>query len=72
MFVAADRASALEAIRRDFRRIRELGFTEVMLQHLDHTDRRALLELTRQEGLRAVLPIQRLDHYVLTGVLPGV
>jgi hypothetical protein len=57
-------------IGNDFKAIAGLGFSGVVLQHVEDGDRRTLLELADEVGLKAAVPDRRFDRFVVTGGLP--
>jgi len=58
------------AIRKDFKTIADWGFGGVVLHHVEDGDRRTLLELAGEAGLKAAAPDRRFDRFVVTGELP--
>jgi hypothetical protein len=70
VFVEKGRREAVETVRRDFQDIAEVGFTGVLLRHVDDADRGAVLDIAEENGLRAAVPQRSFDHYLLTGMLP--
>lgn len=58
------------AIRNDFKAIAELGFGGVVLHHVEDGDRRTLLDLAAEAGLKAAVPDRKFDRFVVTGRLP--
>ncbi|MEK7731958.1 MAG: hypothetical protein AAB363_08900, partial [Planctomycetota bacterium] len=54
----------------DFKTIAGLGFGGVVLYHVEDGDRRTLLELADEVGLKAAVPDRRFDRFVVTGGLP--
>ena len=69
-FASQGHRAALEAIRRDFRRVRELGFDSVVLRHVDDRDSETLLDIAGATGLKAAVPRRNMTHFVTTGILP--
>lgn len=69
-FVGLEPSAALDAIGRDFQTIAELGFTAVVLRHVEDADRVILLDLAGNAGLKASVPDRSVDYYVITGALP--
>jgi len=57
-------------ISNDFKAIAGLGFSSVVLNHVEDGDRRRLLELADEVGLKAAIPDRRFDRFVVTGGLP--
>jgi hypothetical protein len=57
-------------ISNDFKAIAGLGFSSVVLNHVEDGDRRTLLELADEVGLKAAIPDRRFDRFVVTGGLP--
>ncbi len=57
-------------ISNDFKAIAGLGFDGVVLHHVGDGDRRILLELADEVGLKAAIPDRRFDRFVVTGGLP--
>jgi hypothetical protein len=70
MFMEFGRQKAADAVRRDFRRIAQLGSSEVVLRHMDDADRKLVLNLAQEAGLRAIVPLRSFDYYARTGRLP--
>jgi len=57
-------------IGNDFKAIADLGFSGVVLYHVEDGDRLTLLELADEVGLKAAVPDRRFDRFVVTGGLP--
>jgi hypothetical protein len=57
-------------ISNDFKAIAGLGFSGVVLYHVEDGDRRTLLELADEVGLKAAIPDRKFDRFVVTGELP--
>ncbi len=71
MMVGKGHETSFDAIRHDFRSIAELGFESVMLRYVDTRDRRAILDIARENGLSAGLCDLAVQHYVRTAVRSG-
>lgn len=59
-----------DVIGNDFKAIAGLGFDGVVLYHVEDGDRRSLLDLADEVGLKAAIPDRRFDRFVVTGELP--
>ena len=57
-------------IGKDLKAIAGLGFSDVVLHHVEDRERRTLLELADAAGLEAAIPHRGFDRFVVTGELP--
>jgi len=68
--IGGDLAHNANVIGEDFKAIADLGFSGVVLRHVEDGDRGALLALADEVGLKAAIPDRRFDRFVITGGLP--
>ncbi len=65
-----DFSSRAGIIQADFIQIAQLGFSGVILCHMEDGDHWTVLDLAAEAGLKAVIPDRTFDRFVGTGVLP--
>ncbi len=69
--VSEGRAGAFERFRRDFAESAKLGFNTIVARYLDESDWSETAEVARSNGMSLAGSNSKLEHFVLTGVLPN-